>query len=436
MYGQHEHQSLLKVSKHREFLDGYAGSRMEEKKKQLRLLYRDYQRLEEAFEADCLDENERARETDLLSFEVNEIQAASLVPGEDEQLENAYRKMTNARKIREASSLAYTLTGYEGEGCAGEALGRAVRELKGVSGYDDELEQLLVQLMDVDGLLNDFNRSMSDYLDSLEFDEEEFSKTQERLDVLNHLKNKYSSSLEEILILLEEKEKRLLQLESYETYRGELQQKLSQEKEKILKLSGEISSLRTRAARKLSQKLTAAMVDLNFIDVDFSIEVCPETDKISEDGYDKIEFLISTNPGEAKKPLQQVASGGELSRIMLAFKSVLADEGGTDTLIFDEIDTGISGKTAWKVAEKLGRLSANHQIICITHLPQIAAMADSHYLIEKKVKKDRTVTQIGALGEAESLNELARLLGSGNVTEAVLTNAKEMKALAAASRTG
>lgn len=436
MYGQHEHQSLLKVSKHREFLDGYAGSRMEEKKKQLRLLYRDYRRLEEAFEADCLDENERARETDLLSFEVNEIQAASLVPGEDEQLENAYRKMTNARKIREASSLAYTLTGYEGEGCAGEALGRAVRELKGVSGYDDELEQLLVQLMDVDGLLNDFNRSMSDYLDSLEFDEEEFSKTQERLDVLNRLKNKYSSSLEEILILLEEKEKRLLQLESYETYRGELQQKLSQEKEKILKLSGEISSLRTRAARKLSQKLTAAMVDLNFIDVDFSIEVCPETDKISEDGYDKIEFLISTNPGEAKKPLQQVASGGELSRIMLAFKSVLADEGGTDTLIFDEIDTGISGKTAWKVAEKLGRLSANHQIICITHLPQIAAMADSHYLIEKKVKKDRTVTQIGALGEAESLNELARLLGSGNVTEAVLTNAKEMKALAAASRTG
>ncbi len=146
--------------------------------------------------------------------------------------------------------------------------------------------------------------------------------------------------------------------------------------------------------------------------------------------------MISTNPGEAKKPLQQVASGGELSRIMLAFKSVLADEGGTDTLIFDEIDTGISGKTAWKVAEKLGRLSANHQIICITHLPQIAAMADSHYLIEKKVKKDRTVTQIGALGEAESLNELARLLGSGNVTEAVLTNAKEMKALAAASRTG
>lgn len=436
MYGQHEHQSLLKVSKHREFLDGYAGSRMEEKKKQLRLLYRDYRRLEEAFEADCLDENERAREADLLAFEVNEIQAAALVPGEDEQLENAYRKMTNARKIREAASLAYTLTGYEQEGCAGEALGRAVRELKSVSGYDDELEQLLMQLMDVDGLLNDFNRAMSDYLDSLEFDEEEFSKTQERLDVLNHLKNKYSSSLEEILILLEEKEKRLLQLESYETYRNELQQKLSQEKEKILKLSGEISALRTRAAHKLSKKLTEAMVDLNFIDVDFSIEVCPETDKISEDGYDKIEFLISTNPGEAKKPLQQVASGGELSRIMLAFKSVLADEGGTDTLIFDEIDTGISGKTAWKVAEKLGRLSSNHQIICITHLPQIAAMADSHYLIEKKVKKDRTVTQIGALEEKESLNELARLLGSGNVTEAVLSNAKEMKALAAASRAG
>lgn len=430
MYGQHEHQSLLKVSKHREFLDGYAGKAMEEKKSRLKLLYRSYRQLEEELSSNRLDENERAREVDLLSFEVNEIEAASLVPGEDEQLENLYRRMTNARRIKEAAYLAHGLTGYEENGCAGEAIGRAVRELKSVSGYDEGLEPVIEQLTEIDNLLNDFNRSMADYMESLEFDEEEFVKTEERLNTLNHLKGKYGFSLEDILASYEEKEKRLQQLQSYEEYLADLQNRVKEEKEKVLALCEEISALRREAAAGLSAKLTVAMVDLNFIDVDFSIEVTPNEDKISEDGYDNIEFLISTNPGEKKKPLQQVASGGELSRIMLAFKSVLADKDETDTLIFDEIDTGISGKTAWKVAGKLGQLSVNHQIICITHLPQIAAMADSHYLIEKQVKGERTVTDIAVLGDGESLNELARLLGSGSVTEAVLTNAREMKELA------
>lgn len=436
MYGQHEHQSLLKVSKHKELLDDYAGSQMEEKKKQLKLLYASYKQSEEELLNNQLDESERIRETDLLSFEINEIEAASLVLGEDEKLENAYRRMMNARRIKEAAFLAYSLTGYEENGCAGEAIGRAVRELKNVSRYDEELEPLTDQLSEVENLLNDFNRSMADYLSSLEFDEEEFLKTEERLNILNHLKGKYGTSLEDIFSVLKEKEKRLLQLQSYEEYFHDLKLKVKEEKEKILDLCGEISKLRKEAAEKLSKKLTKAMVDLNFIDVDFSIEVYPKEDALSEDGYDKIEFLISTNPGEGKKPLQQVASGGELSRIMLAFKTVLADKDGTDTLIFDEIDTGISGKTAWKVAEKLGQLSGNHQIICITHLPQIAAMSDSHYLIEKQVKGERTVTDIGRLKEKESLDELARLLGSGSVTEAVLSNAREMKSLAQEAKAG
>ena len=180
----------------------------------------------------------------------------------------------------------------------------------------------------------------------------------------------------------------------------------------------------------MSEKLTQALVDLNFLDVDFTILISSDEEQFAQDGYDTITFMISTNPGEAMRPLQQVASGGELSRIMLAFKTVFADAEGTNTLIFDEIDTGISGKTAWKVSEKLGRLSAGHQIICITHLPQIAAMADTHFLIEKQVLGDRTVTQIHRLKEEEELHELARLLGSGNVTEAVLNNAREMKEMA------
>ena len=209
-----------------------------------------------------------------------------------------------------------------------------------------------------------------------------------------------------------------------------MEQLSSQEKEKkrkILSLCRKLSKLRKAAAEPLADKLKRAMIDLNFLDVAFMIEITEDETEFSSDGYNKVEFMISTNPGEKLKPLWQIASGGELSRIMLAFKTIFADKDETDTLVFDEIDTGISGKTAWKVSKKLGKLSKNHQIICITHLPQIASMADAHYLIEKEVKEERTVTQIRELGEEESLSELARLLGSGELTQAVLDNAREMR---------
>ncbi|MGN0387300.1 MAG: DNA repair protein RecN [Suilimivivens sp.] len=430
MYGQHEHQSLLKASKHKELLDDYAGSSVTELKKELKERYRSYKRDEEELSSNQLDENARNRETDLLSYEVNEIEAAALVPGEDEELEKRYRRMSNARRMKETVTLVHGLTGYEDDGSAGETIGRALRELKNIISFDEEISPLLDQLSDIDNLLNDFNRSLSDYRESLEFDEEEFQKTQERLNVLNHLKGKYGGTIESVLQSYEDKKKRLSQLESYEEYLAFLQAKLQKEKRELLSDCSRLSGLRAEAAGELSLKLSAAMEDLNFIDVDFSIEVEPEEQHVSEDGYDKITFMISTNPGEKKKPLAEIASGGELSRIMLAFKTVFADEEGTDTLIFDEIDTGISGKTAWKVSEKLGKLAGGHQIICITHLPQIAAMADSHYLIEKQVKQERTVTDIKRLSEEESISELARLLGSGSVTEAVMTNAREMRDMA------
>lgn len=430
MYGQHEHQSLLKASKHKELLDDYAGSSVTELKRELKERYRSYRHDEEELSSNQLDENARKRETDLLSYEVNEIEAAALVPGEDEELEKRYRRMSNARRMKETVTLVHGLTGYEADGSAGETVGRALRELKNITSFDEEIIPLLDQLSDIDNLLNDFNRSISDYRESLEFDEEEFLKTQDRLNVLNHLKGKYGGTVESVLQAYDERKKRLSQLESYEEYLAFLQAKLQKEKRELLADCSRLSKLRTEAAGELSLKLSAAMEDLNFIDVDFSIEVEPEEEHISEDGYDKITFMISTNPGEKKKPLAEIASGGELSRIMLAFKTVFADEEGTDTLIFDEIDTGISGKTAWKVSEKLGKLSGDHQIICITHLPQIAAMADSHYLIEKQVKQERTVTDIRSLSEEESLSELARLLGSGGMTEAVMTNAREMREMA------
>lgn len=430
MYGQHEHQSLLKSTKHKELLDDYAGNEVFECKKELKTLYNEYRETEKEISANCQDEVSRRREAELLTFEVNELEAAELLPGEDEQLEKSYRRMTNARKIKEAVFQVHGLTGYEEEGCAGETIGRALRELKNAVSYDETAEELAKQLEDIDNLLSDFNRALADYQENLEFDGEEFVRTEERLNIINHLKGKYGNTIEDIQAAFEEKKQRLKQLSNFDDYLQKLENKKEQQKKQILILCSKLSECRKKAADELSVKLKEALVDLNFMDVVFEISVKSEEDRFSEEGYDQIEFLISTNPGERPKPLQQIASGGELSRIMLAFKTVFADQEGTETLVFDEIDTGISGRTAWKVSEKLGKLSAKHQIICITHLPQIAAMADSHFLIEKQLKDDRTVTQIALLDNEESLAELARLLGSGNVTEAVLMNAKEMKELA------
>ncbi len=427
MYGQHEHQSLLKPSAYKGMLDDYIGEKAAQLKAQLKEQLSEYKRIKEELEEQSSDQEERARQLRLLEFEVSEIEAAALQPLEDEQAEKKYRRLVNSKKIKEVVYMVHGLTGYEEENSAGAAVGYALRELKSISGADEEAEPLIEQLTDIDDLLNDFNRSMADYRDSLEFDEEEFVMLEERLNVLNHLKSKYGNTIEEVLRAQEEKQKAIDKLNHFDEYMEQLSAKEKQKKKEILKLCSQLSGLRSQSAEPLSGKLKEAMIDLNFLDVEFSISVVPEEEHFTSEGYDQVEFFISTNPGEAKRPLWQIASGGELSRIMLAFKSVFADRDETDTLVFDEIDTGISGKTAWKVAGKLGELSKDHQIICITHLAQIASMADAHFLIEKSVKEERTTTDIRELSPEESLNELARLLGSGEMTKAVLENAREMR---------
>ncbi len=427
MYGQHEHQSLLKPQAARKMLDEYVGNKAQDIKALLKEKLLDYRKWKEELEEQNSDEAMRQREAKLLAFEIDEIEAAALDPEEDEQVERKYRRLVNAKRMKEVVYGVHGLTGYEEEGSAGPIIGHALRELKTLSAYDEESMPLIAQLTDIDDLLNDFNRAMAQYEDSLEFDGEEFALLEERLNLLNHLKDKYGSTIEDILKNQEEKQQALLRLENFEEYRQQLQEKIKQREKEIQKLCRDLSKLRKGAAEPLTHKLKEALADLNFLDVEFSVSVTPMEEEFSAEGHDKVEFLISTNPGEALKPLWQIASGGELSRIMLAFKTVFADRDETDTLVFDEIDTGISGRTAWKVSEKLGRLSRNHQIICITHLAQIASMADSHFLIEKGLKKDRTVTDIRELSDEESLKELARLLGSGELTEAVLGNAREMR---------
>lgn len=434
IHGQHDHQSLLKPARHMEILDDYAGIPMQQARGELKVSLSNFQTIKKELESKDGDEIYRKREMELIQFEVEEIAGAELIPGEDEEAERTYRRMVNAKRIKEGLYTAHDLTGYDtGEG-AGENIGRALREIKNAAVYDDHMTELVEQLQDIDGLLNDFNRALSDYQETLDFDEQQFTETENRLNTLNHLKSKYGATLQEVLIYQQKKQERLQKLQDYEQYQQKLQEQLKAEKQKVLQACAVVSSLRQQAAKDLQEQLTAAMIDLNFLTVVFRIHVMPEEEHITAEGYDKVDFMISTNPGEELKPLQQVASGGELSRIMLAFKTVLADKDDINSLIFDEIDAGISGRTAWKVSEKLGTLGRNHQIICITHLPQIAAMADSHYVIQKDNAKDRTTTSIHRIQDEESIRELARLLGSEHITEAVLTNAREMKELAEKSK--
>lgn len=427
MYGQHEHQSLLKPAAYKKMLDDYIGGEADELKGHLKDALSDYRKIKEELEEQNADEAVRAREMKLLEFEIQEIEEAGLDAAKDEQVEKKYQKLLYSKKMKEIVFAVHRLTGYEEEGSAGAAIGYALREIKALGDYDEDSLGLISQLTDIDDLLNDFNRSMAEYRDSLEFDEEEFQYLEERLNLLNHLKSKYGDSVEKIIKQQKEKQREFEKLSNFEAYMEQLSHQEEEKKKEILFLCGQLSRLRKAAAGPLADKLKRAMIDLNFPDIEFEIEITEDEQGFAFDGYNKVEFMISTNPGEKLKPLWQIASGGELSRIMLAFKTIFADKDETDTLVFDEIDTGISGKTAWKVSEKLGRLSKDHQIICITHLPQIASMADAHYLIEKEVKEERTVTRIRQLGEKESLSELARLLGSGKLTQAVMDNAKEMK---------
>ena len=427
IHGQHEHQSLLQKKKHLEILDEYAKEELEDKKKKLKICYQEYQMVQEEKKNAVTDDAQRERELSFLEYEITEIEEANLMPGEDETLESAYRKMANSRKIMEAVNTAYHLTG--GDGSATEQIGRALRELTAVTEYDSELEQIAEQIAEIDSLLNDFNRELSAYISDGEFDEETFYETEKRLDEVNHLKDKFGGSIEAVLKAKEEKELRYQQLKDYEQYLEELA-KREKKAEKALKEScKEVSEIRKRYALKLTKLVQEALVDLNFLDVEFVMGF-KETASYTANGNDDAEFLISTNPGEPVKPLGKVASGGELSRIMLAIKTVLAQSDQIETLIFDEIDSGISGRTAQMVAEKMNVIGKSHQVICITHLPQIAAMADWHFLISKSVVNQSTVSNISKLEEKETIEELARMLGGVKVTDTVMNSAKEMKELA------
>ena len=427
IHGQHEHQSLLSKRKHLEILDLFAKDLLREQKQKLSVCYREYRKLLDELEQSDSDTEERTRELSFLEYEVKEIEDANLTLGEDVELEEQFRKYSNGKKILDAIHVVQAATAEEDES-ASERISRAVRELAGVSGYDKRVEELENQLTEIDNLLGDFNREVASYLSEEEFDNETYFEIEKRLDFINHLKSKYGNSIEQILESYNSKCERIAVLKDYDEYLKQLLSKINHKKQELTQLSDEVSAIRQKESAVLTNAIRQALMDLNFLDVRFTMEF--RNIDFTENGTDEVEFMISTNPGEPLKPLGKVASGGELSRIMLAIKTVLAENDHIETLIFDEIDSGISGRTAQMVSEKMNELGRSHQIICITHLPQIAAMADTHFLIEKSVENDTTVSHIHELSDEESVQELARMLGGVEITDKVVENAREMKKMA------
>lgn len=428
IHGQHEHQSLLSKKKHLEILDDYAREALADSKDKLRVAYQNYRKLQDELHNAAVDEEERLREISFLEFEIKEITEASLQENEDIRLEEEYRRYSNGKKIMEAVNGAYNYTGSTNDN-ASDLTGRALRELAAASSFDERVKGLEEQLMEIDNLLNDFNREIAAYIDETEFDDETFYQMERRLDEINHLKSKYGNSIDEIFKALEEKETRIAKLQDYDTYLAKLRADVKEAEQELKKLCEKVSKIRKKYAKNLTAAVSEALKDLNFLDVRFEMKFELTAD-YTANGTDDAEFLISTNPGEPVKSLGKVASGGELSRIMLAIKTILADTDAIETLIFDEIDSGISGRTAQMVSEKMNVLGRNHQIICITHLPQIAAMADAHFLIEKSVENKTTHSNIRELNDEEKVDELARMLGGVEITDKVRESALEMRELA------
>ena len=429
IHGQHEHQSLLYQDKQLEILDAYGKDEIYPVKEKVNRAYRTYRDSLKKLKSLDMDEEQRNRERAFLEFEIKEIESANLNPGEDEELEKLYRKLDNGKKILETLQEVRDLTGNDSVQGAGEAVGNAVKELMRVTEYDSQLESMSSALQEIDGLLNDFNRELSSYVDELNFDGETFYETERRLDLINNLKAKYGQSIEAIHTYCGNQKQKLEDLDRYEENFRRAKAEVEKSRAQLEIVSDKLSVIRKKYSQMLTDKIIEGLKDLNFLDVQFHIDF-QRKKEYTDNGFDDIEYEISTNPGESVKPLGRIVSGGELSRIMLAIKAILADRDQIETLIFDEIDTGISGRTAQKVSEKMAVIGKCHQVLCITHLPQIAAMADTHFEIEKHQKGTETITEIHPLEGDDSVRELARLLGGAELTQAVFENAKEMKELA------
>ncbi|MDR3365223.1 MAG: DNA repair protein RecN [Clostridiales Family XIII bacterium] len=435
VHGQYDHQSLLIPEKHIGLLDAYGHEPIGPALKSVREAYGKYkdakQRLADVTRASAASE----RELDFLRFESGEIDAAGLRPGEDDELEGRIRIMQGSERIFDTLARVYDLLsggGAEEGASAFGAIGAAgaVKDgLAELAKYGNEFAEMAQTGADAYFALEELESRVRASKEKMDFSQADLDKAMGRLDQTDRLKKKYGGSIEAALDHSKAAKARLSNIENSDALKQSLAQEVCEAEERFGAASNTLSDLREKSAKRLENAITAQLAELNFKDAVFSVSI--ERDAAySENGFDRVEFLLSANKGQPLLPLAKVASGGELSRIMLALKSVTGDFDGVETMIFDEIDSGISGITASIVGEKLKKMAQSHQIVCITHLPQIAAFADHHYVLEKSTDGKNTFTTMAEVKGGARVKEVARLLGGKNLTETTLKNAEELIAMA------
>ncbi len=424
IHGQYDNQSLLNPDNHITLVDAYRHETVDVLKDAVRGDFERYAQVRTQLGRLLASEKENLRRMDFLRYEANEIEKASLRPGEDQELEDRISLLQNSEKIFENIEKAYGVL-YDQSPSAMDGIRSGMRAVEEVSGFSSEISALSQELGDVYYRLEDITRQLRDIKESLTFNPEELDTAIARLNLIDGLKKKYGNSIEDILEYYDKISGELNLFENFDEHKARLEKELKTAAHTLRSSCGALTEARKQSASELSEKIQTELVDLNFADAQLDIRILP-LEKPTENGMDQVEILISTNRGEPMKPLTRVASGGEMSRIMLAFKNIISSYDQIPTLIFDEIDTGISGITASIVGRKLKEISRHHQIICITHLPQIAACGDHNYRIYKESDETSTFTNVEALDNEEKVQEIARLLGGDHITETTLQSAREL----------
>ena len=422
IHGQNDNQSLLDSKKHLSYLDSYSGEDLNLLKNEYKNYYLEYKDILNKLKENYGDEKEKQRKIDLLQYQINEIREADLKIGEEETLEEERNLIINSEKISENLNTANNLIEENGI----DNISMAIRALEKIESFDKKYEEASSSLKNIYYELQEIARDISSYKEESYFDEDKRDFIEERLDLIRSLKRKYGNTIEEILNYKDEIKEELEKIENLEEYNIKLRKKRDELEEKLNLLANKMHEIRIKSSNKLVIDINNELEELEMKNAKINIKVDYVEDEFYENGKDKVKFYIITNIGEDEKELSKIASGGEMSRIMLAIKKVLAEYDDTDILVFDEIDTGISGKAANSVAKKLKAISKKHQVLCISHLPNIAAMADYNYFISKNIIEDRTRTQIKLLQETEVIEEIARI-SSGEVNEVTLKYARELR---------
>ena len=419
IHGQHDSEELRKDTKHIVFLDNYLTKELKDLKIKLSAKYDELHSARKELKEFDIDENMKNREIDLLNYEIEEIDNANLKSGEEEDLNDKYKKISNSKNI--IDSIYYAKESLDRFDISG-----AISKLKSVSKYDDSLEGLISTLYDIEQITNDAKKDIDSYVREYDYSESDLSSIEDRLDLIRNIYAKHGGDYEKTMKSYNLKTDRLNLLKNYDKEKIECEERVKKLSAELYDISKKISEIRKKGAKNFEKEVIAELKELGFLNVSFQINF-EERNEVTKSGIDVVEFMISLNPGEKMRSLSDTSSGGELSRIMLSIKTILANLDETETLIFDEIDAGISGITASKVAEKLKKISNSRQVICITHLPQIAACSDTHYKIEKEVVEGNTYTRLVELDENGTINELGRLLGTGVMSESVIANAMELR---------